>query len=535
MNAPIHNQAEVSQFGSGDQSLIQEIVERCQAEPLHDNVLTTIGNTPVVRIGKLAPAHVELYAKLEAFNPLGSVKDRLALGIIEAAEQSGALKPGQTVVEATSGNTGIGLAMVCAQKGYPLVVTMAENFSVERRRLMRYLGARVVLTPASRMGTGMLAKARELAQAHGWFLCEQFCNEANANMHSMTTAEEILGSFPNGSLDYFVSGFGTGGTLKGIARVLKERSPLTRIVAAEPDNSPVLRSGVPQKFTDAGEPAHQHSEFRPHLMQGWAPDFISKLTHDAQHDGLIDEIMPVSGSAALSNARELARKEGIFCGTSSGATLAAALSVAETAPAGSRLLCILPDTGERYLSTPLFDDVAVEMNEEELALSQSTSGYRFDAPKAKPETKQQAKQKTKPARSVLPAASAAAREYVESIISSTEQPLVMFSLEWCEFCWSVRKLFKLLDIDYRTIDLDSVAYQRDGWGNDVRMALAEMTGKTTIPQLYLAGQHLGGCTETFGAYHSGELAKKLAAAGVTFSAISEIDTESLLPGWLHPR
>lgn len=527
MNALANYDNSIVNLTSTSKTQVQEIVDRYQPTPNHDNVLTTIGNTPVVRINKLAPPHVELYAKLEAFNPLGSVKDRLALGIIEAAEQSGDLKPGQTVVEATSGNTGIGLAMVCAQKGYPLVVTMAENFSIERRRLMRYLGARVVLTPASRMGSGMLAKARELAETHGWFLCQQFCNEANATMHSMTTAEEILGSFPHQSLDYFVSGFGTGGTLKGIARVLKQRSSQTQVIAAEPDNSPVLRSGLPQTFTAAGEPAHQHPAFRPHLMQGWAPDFVSRLTHDAMNDGLIDGIMPVSGHAALRNARELARSEGIFCGISSGATLAAALTVAESAPAGSKLLCLLPDTGERYLSTALFDDVAVEMSTEEIALSHSTPGYRFDAPKVKPVSKRAAASTS--------AAPDKALSYIDSIVSSTEQPLVMFSLEWCEFCWSVKKLFSQLDIEYRTFNLDSVELHKDGWGHDLRLALAQKTGKTTIPQLFLGGEHLGGCTETFDAYRKGTLQQKLNKASVTFTPINNVDPYSLLPGWLHPR
>src|SRR5579862_933945 len=236
-----------------------------------------IGRTPVVRINRLAPAHVRLYAKLEAFNPMGSVKDRLALGVIADAERSGRLKPGQTVIEATSGNTGIGLAMVCAEKGYPLVVVMSENFSVERRRLMRFLGAKVVLTPAALKGSGMLAKATELAAAHGWFLCRQFENEANADVHSRTTAPEILSAFEGERLDYFVTGFGTGGTLKGVARVLRERRPETKIVVCEPDNSPVLGSGVAQSRNPDGSPAASHPSFRPHLMQGWSPDFVPKL------------------------------------------------------------------------------------------------------------------------------------------------------------------------------------------------------------------------------------------------------------------
>ncbi|HVS24970.1 MAG TPA: pyridoxal-phosphate dependent enzyme, partial [Gammaproteobacteria bacterium] len=281
----------------------------------YDDVLETIGRTPVVRVRRLAPAGVNLYVKLEARNPMGSVKDRLALGVIEDAERTGKLRPGQTVIEATSGNTGIGLAMVCARKGYPLVVTMAENFSVERRKLMRFLGAKVVLTPAAEKGSGMLAKAVELAEKHGWFLCRQFENEANPNIHSATTAEEILADFADTRLDYWVTGYGTGGTLKGVARVLKARSPSTKIVVCEPDNTQMLGSAIPQPRAADGTPAGSHPLFRPHLMQGWSPDFIPKLTEDAVAAGLIDRVLPVNGGEAMRLARELARKEGIFVGT----------------------------------------------------------------------------------------------------------------------------------------------------------------------------------------------------------------------------
>ena len=245
------------------------------------NILETVGNTPVVKIGRLAPPDVNLYVKIEAFNPLGSVKDRLALGVIEDAEKSGKLKPGQTVIEATSGNTGIGLAMVCAQKGYPLVITMAETFSVERRRLMRFLGAKVVLTPAAERGMGMVLKAQELAKAHGWFLTRQFENEANADMHSRTTAREIIEDFKGEKLDYWVTGFGTGGTLKGVSRVLAKERPDTKIVVCEPDEAAMLSSGAPQQRNEDGTPAVAHPAFRPHPMQGWTPDFIPKLTGDA--------------------------------------------------------------------------------------------------------------------------------------------------------------------------------------------------------------------------------------------------------------
>ncbi len=341
----------------------------------YENILGTIGNTPVVKLSKLAPQGVNLYAKVESFNPLSSVKDRLALGVIEAAEKSGALKPGQTVVEATSGNTGIGLAMVCAQKGYPLVITMAESFSVERRRLMRFLGAKVVLTPAAEKGTGMLAKAYELAEEHGWFLCRQFENEANADMHSRTTAEEIVADFEDSSLDYWVTGYGTGGTLKGVARVLRERSPNTKIVVCEPDNAGLIATGIKQQRDSDGQPMGSHPGFNPHVMQGWTPDFIPKLAEDAEAASYIDQIMGVNGDRALECSRLLASQEGILVGISAGGTLAAALELCETVPEGSNVLCMLPDTGERYLSTPLFGDIEAEMSEEELEISRSTPSY----------------------------------------------------------------------------------------------------------------------------------------------------------------
>ncbi len=336
------------------------------------NILETVGNTPVVKINKLAPEGIHLYVKVEAFNPLGSVKDRLALGVIEDAEKTGKLKPGQTVIEATSGNTGIGLAMVCAAKGYPLVVTMAETFSVERRKLMRFLGAKVVLTPAAGRGTGMVAKANELAEKHGWFLTRQFENEANADMHSRTTAQEILEDFKGERLDYWVTGFGTGGTLKGVARVLAKERPETKIIVSEPDDAPMLSSGIEQQRNPDGSPAAGHSAWKPHPLQGWSPDFIAKLVGDAVDTKAISQVLRIPNAEAMRWSKELARKEGIFVGITSGATFAAALKVAAEAPQGSTILCMLPDTGERYLSTPLFADVPVEMTEEEVEISHST-------------------------------------------------------------------------------------------------------------------------------------------------------------------
>ncbi|MFT5572099.1 MAG: cysteine synthase A [Cryomorphaceae bacterium] len=344
---------------------------------LYSNILETIGNTPIVQINKLAPSHINMYAKIESFNPMGSVKDRLAKNAIEDAEKSGLLKPGQTIVEATSGNTGIGLAMVCAQKGYPLVITMAESFSVERRRLMRFLGARVVLTPAPLRGNGMVTKAKELAETHGWFMTRQFENEANAEMHSKTTAPEILNDFGDTSLDYWVTGYGTGGTLKGVARVLRERSPNTKIIVSEPDVARLIQSGNTQKNNADGSPAETHPDWAPHAIQGWTPDFIPKLAADAIAGQYINEVLPVSGAQAIDFSKQLARQEGIFTGISGGATMATAVEVAESAPAGSNILCMLPDTGERYLSTPLFDDIEAEMNEQEISVSKSTPFAQF--------------------------------------------------------------------------------------------------------------------------------------------------------------
>jgi cysteine synthase A len=344
------------------------------------NILETVGNTPVVKINKLAPPEINLYVKVEAFNPLGSVKDRLALGVIEDAERTGRLKPGQTVIEATSGNTGIGLAMVCAQKGYPLVVTMAETFSIERRKLMRYLGAKVILTPAAARAVGMVAKTVELAEAHGWFYTRQFENEANADMHSRTTAQEILEDFRGERLDYWVTGFGTGGTLKGVARVLAKERTETKIVVSEPDDAPMLSSGVEQQRNADGSAAAPHPSWKPHPMQGWSPDFVAKLAGDAVESKAISQVLRIQNAEAMQCSKDLARKEGIFVGITSGATFAAALRVAAEAPKGSTILCMLPDTGERYLSTPLFADVSVDMTDEELTISHSTPSCWLPAP-----------------------------------------------------------------------------------------------------------------------------------------------------------
>ncbi len=345
---------------------------------LYDSILETIGDTPCVRINRLAPEGVTIYVKCEFFNPAASVKDRLAIAIIEAAERSGALKPGQTVVEATSGNTGIGLAMVCAARGYPLVVTMADSFSVERRQLMRYLGARVVLTPRAQKGFGMYQKAKELAAAHGWFLASQFETEANADIHENTTAREIIADFDGGRLDYFVTGYGTGGTVAGVGRVLKKAFPDVRIILSEPANAQLLGSGKAQSRNADHQAAESHPAFEPHPIQGWTPDFIPWVLQEAIDGGYYDELVPVAGADGIRWARELAAREGVITGVSGGSTFAVTMDLAARAAPGSVFLCMLPDTGERYLSTPLFEPFGADMNDAELALSHSTPGFRLD-------------------------------------------------------------------------------------------------------------------------------------------------------------
>jgi len=490
----------------------------------YNNILETVGNTPIVRINKLAPEHVNLFVKIESFNPMGSVKDRLALGVIEAAEKSGELRPGQTIVEATSGNTGIGLAMVCAQRGYPLVITMAENFSVERRKMIRFLGAKVVLTPASEKGSGMVNKADELAKANDWWQPKQFENPANADTHARTTAVEILEDFSDISLDYWVSGFGTGGTLNGVSRTLKAKSPHTKIMLCEPDNAQILASGVPQQRNSDGTHSDSHPNFRPHLMQGWSPDFIPQLAEQVVEKKHIDGYLPIDGNFSLQCAKDLAQKEGIFVGISAGATLAGALKLAKTAPAGSNILCMLPDTGERYLTTPLFDDINTEMNEEEEMISCSTPGYRFDV----------SPQPAKVSEDVGELDQDAVND-VKTFVHDDKKPVVMFALEWCEFCWSVRKVLKAYGIDYRSVDLDSVEYINNDRGGKIRSALRDHTRCNTFPQIFIKGEFIGGCTELFDACKDGSLMRKLTSHQIPYDNQINIDPYSFLPGWLHPR
>lgn len=491
----------------------------------HNNILETVGNTPVVRINKLAPAGINLFAKVESFNPMGSVKDRLALGVIEAAERSGELQPGQTIVEATSGKTGIGLAMVCAQKGYPLVITMAENFSVERRKMMRFLGARVVLTPAAEKGTGMVEKAKELAEKFGWWESRQFQNPANAEIHAQTTAVEILNDFDDITLDNLVTGSGTGGTLNGVSRVLREKSPTTKIIVCEPDNSQLLGSSITQARHRDGSHSASHPNFRPHLMQGWTPDFISELAEQAIEAANIDGYAPVNGNAALQCAKDLATREGLFVSISSGATLAGALRIAESATPGSNILCMLPDTGERYLTTPLFEEVCEEMSEEEIALSCATPRFRFDI--ATP---------TAPTTSTGAAPlDQAAIQAVEAALNDSGNPIVMFALEWCEFCWSVRKVLARYGIPYRAIDIDSVEYKASNLGGKMRAVLTSKTTWNTFPQIFINGEFYGGCTDLFDGCKDGTLGSRLKQHNIPYNDTVQLDPYSLLPNWLHPR
>lgn len=346
---------------------------------LYGSVLDTIGDTPCIRINQIAPSHVSVYAKAEAFNPGGSIKDRLAVNIIEAAEREGRLKPGQTIVEATSGNTGIGLAMVCAAKGYPLVVTMADSFSIERRKLMRFFGAKVVLTPRAQKGFGMYNKAKELAEENGWFLASQFESKDNPDIHQATTASEILADFEGERLDFWITGYGTGGTVSGVARVLRKERPETKIILTEPSNAAIVSSGYVNTRNEAHQPTESHPDFEPHPIQGWTPDFIPWVLQEAIDKSYYDELIPIPGSEGIEWSRRLAAQEGIFTGISGGSTFAVAMRLAESAPEGSVMLVMLPDTGERYISTPLFEGIEEDMTEEERNISMSTPSAQMAA------------------------------------------------------------------------------------------------------------------------------------------------------------
>jgi cysteine synthase A len=375
----------------------------------------------------------------------------------------------------------------------------------------------------------MLAKAVELAEQHDWFLVRQFENEANANAHSRTTAPEILAAFGDQPLDYWVTGYGTGGTLKGVSRVLKEQSPNTKVVVCEPDNSPILGSGIPQDRLADGTPKDSHPLFRPHLMQGWTPDFIPKLTEDVVDAKLIDAVLPINGDDAMRLSKALASEEGIFVGVSAGATLAGAIAVAEQAEPGANILCMLPDTGERYLSTPLFEDIPADMTAEEEEIARSTPNYRFDSPPPAPAADADEEEEE------TIEAPPEALTFLDESTHDPDNPVVLFALEWCEFCWSVRKMFAKYEIPYRAIDLDSVAYQEDNQGGKIRAAIQERTGLKTIPQIYIGGEHIGGATELFDACKDGTMAELLEKSNVAWNKSVDTDPYSFLPGWLQTR
>ena len=338
---------------------------------LYDNILHTIGNTPSIRLKNISINDTDLYVKAEYFNPASSVKDRLAVSIIENAESRNQLKQGQTVVEATSGNTGIGLAMVCAAKGYPLVVTMPDSASIERRKLMRFLGAKVLLTPAAEGGTGAYKKAKQLVIKNDWFFAKQFENEDNTMVHEQTTGAEIVNDFKDIGLDYWVSGYGTGGTFTGVSRVLRKKMPNTKLILTEPDVAQLIGSKQEQIRNDDGSASQSHPEWNPHPIQGWTTDFIPLVLQESIDKKYFHELIPVSGNDGIFWANELAKKEGIITGVSGGSTFAVAIEVAKKAKKGSKILCMLPDTAERYLSSILFDDINSEMNNEEKSIFNS--------------------------------------------------------------------------------------------------------------------------------------------------------------------
>jgi cysteine synthase A len=413
--------------------------------------------------------------------------------------------------------------MVCAQKSYPLVIVMAESFSVERRKLLRFLGAKVILTPAASKGSGMIEKAAQLAEKHGWFLCRQFDNAANWQTHAETTAEEILAAFGPDGLDYFVSGVGTGGTMLGVASVLKARSPATRIIGCEPENAQILASGRVHPMRADGVPSVSHPVFRPHPMQGWTPDFVPPLALKAIEAKLIDTIEPVIGEDAIAWSRKLAAREGIFCGISSGGTFAAAIAVASRAPKGSRILAILPDTGERYLSTPLFAGIPEQMTDEEMALSNSTPGHRMDG------SVQVA---------IAPPARPVAEEDVAALnglIDCAEEPIVIFGLEWCEFTWSVQRFLSRAGITFRTINLDAADLRSQGLSERLRWALRSKVNSATLPQVFFKGRYIGGATETLTIFQGRQLDAELEAFGVSVEEEVLADATTHLPSWIQPR
>jgi cysteine synthase A len=459
----------------------------------HDSILSTIGSTPVVKLQRLSPPGVGVYVKAEALNPMGSVKDRTALGMIEYAEAHGLLKPGQTVVEASSGNTGLSLAMVCAAKGYPFVCVMSEAYSIERRKIMRFLGAKVVLTnPAHKFG-GMLQTVLALKAEHGYYWPNQFENEANAWIHRQTTGREIVSAMEGLTLDWFVCAYGTGGTVKGVGQVLREELPETKMLLCEPSNAPVILSGVKTDYKDDGSITDvSHPVFRPHLMQGWTPDFVPRMVEHATEHKLYDELDHVSGDEAVQMSKDLARAEGIFTGTSGGGVLAVALRKAKSLPAGSSVLAMLPDTGERYLSTPLFDDVPADMTPEEQAL--------FDAAPATTAFPQP-----------LPEPNDEGRKVIGDFVAGEKVAIV--AMESCEFCWTIFKLLRAIGVEYEALHFDALQYAPNNMGNVIRASVQELTGEKTFPQVFVGGKFFGGAADACIAWKKGELQPVLEAAG----------------------
>jgi len=499
-----------------ESSLVAQRLKRPSA--VYDSILDTIGQTPIVKLQRMNPEGVNIYLKLESENPGGSVKDRLALGVIEWAEKHDHIKPGQTVVEASSGNTGIGLAMVCASKGYPFVCVMSEAFSIERRKLMRFLGAKVILTNPAHKGTGMVIKAKELADKHGYFWANQFENEANAWIHEQTTGPEIVDAMETiGGLDHFVCAYGTGGTLKGIGKVLRERLPDTKIHVCEPDNAPMLHSGIKTEYPKDGDPStsfnEAHPVWRPHLLQGWAADFIPALLDKAVKLNYIDSLMHVGGDAAIATSKELALKEGIFSGTSGGGIVNCALQLAKKSKPGTSILAIVPDTGERYLSTPLFDDIPADMTPEEKELADSTPS-------------------TPPPPPGLPGVFPEATEFVKDRIK--KHKVIIWSLEYCEFCWTLFKLLDVLQVPYETVNIDSFEYAKDNMGNKYRSALSDITDCRTFPQFFVDGEYIGGAADACIKWKKGELQPILEKAGLNNNDFGgyEGDPFEFLPKWM---
>lgn len=506
--------AKLSTTASSSQMIVDNIMNDGRPAQRVSSVLETIGKTPMVKLNRMAPPNINVYVKCEAFNPMGSVKDRLALGCIEWAEKEGHLKPGQTVVECSSGNTGIGLAMVCNVKGYPFVCVMAESFSIERRKLMRFLGARVVLTNPAHKGTGMVIKTKELADKHGWYWPNQFDNEANAYVHEVTTGPEILEAMGEvDSLDHLFLAYGTGGTLNGVSKVLKDRSPKTKIHVVEPDNAPMLFSEIKTEYpTGEGELAtfkDPHPVWRPHLLQGWAPDWIPSLVEKAS--SRIDNVDHIGGDAAMATSKSLAQEEGIFTGTSGGGILAAALNFAKTAAEGSNIVAILPDTGERYLSTPLFDGIGADMTEEEKEIAASTPS-------------------SPPPPVPLPSATDDSTSFVKENIA--KHKVVIYSLQYCEFCWTITQFFDKINVPYTQINIDSFEYAKDNMGNKYRASLTDMTECNTFPQCFINGEFIGGAADACIKWKKGELQPVFKAAEIDFDGDYEGDPFEFLPKWM---